>query len=117
MKGLKAFVDNDFAALAAVTGDSLVLDFDMLEAKLSNDSAIKFFTEARKMYNDLSITMHDYVSVISEDKKYEWVTLWYTQRWKDAKGVADSTKVVNDIRMQNGKMIELDEKMIHFPKK
>ena len=117
MAGLKAFVDKDYAALAAGTGDSIQLDFDYYQAKLSRDSAMKFFTDARNMYSDLTVTMHDYVSVISADKKTEWVTLWYKQNWKDAKGVADSANVVNDIRMENGKMVQLDEKMSHFQKK
>jgi hypothetical protein len=117
MNGLKAFVDKDYTALAAATGDSLQLDFDLYQAKLSRDSAMKFFADARNMYTDLTITMHDYVSVVSADKTYEWVTLWYKQSWKDAKGVADSVNVVNDIRMQNGKMIQLDEKVSHFQKK
>lgn len=117
MAGLKAFVDKDFTALAASIGDSIMLDFDNYQAKLSRDSAMKFFADARNMYNDLVITMYDYVSVISADKKTEWVTLWYKQSWKDAKGVADSVNVVNDIRMENGKMVQLDEKVSHFQKK
>ncbi|MFY7840252.1 MAG: hypothetical protein ACOVP7_08240 [Lacibacter sp.] len=117
MAGLKAFVDKDSAALAASIGDSLELNFDLLQTKLSRDSAMKFFADARKMYNDLKVVMHDYVSVISADKKTEWVTIWYTQSWKDAKGVADSVQVVNDIRMSNGKMVELDEKSSRFQKK
>ena len=51
------------------------------------------------------------------NKKTEWVTLWYKQSWKDAKGVADSMNVVNDIRMENGKMVQLDEKVSHYQKK
>lgn len=117
MSALKAYVDKDFTALAAAIGDSLELDFDYLQAKMSRDSAVKFFTAGRSMYNDLTITLYDYVSVISADKKAEWVTLWYKQSWKDAKGVADSMNVVNDIRLENGKMVELDEKTSHFQKK
>ena len=117
MAGLKAFVDKDYAALAASIGDSIQLDFDYYQATLSRDSAIKFFTDGRNMYNDLVVTMGDYVSVISADKKTEWVTLWYKQNWKDAKGVADSMNVVNDIRMENGKMVQLDEKVSHYQKK
>lgn len=117
MAGLKAFVDKDFTALANATGDSIQLDFDYYQAKLSRDSAMKFFADARNMYNDLVVTMGDYVSVISADKKTEWVTLWYKQSWKDAKGVADSMNVVNDIRMENGKMVQLDEKVSHYQKK
>lgn len=117
MNGLKAFVDNDFATLASVIGDSLSLDFDLFQAKLSRDSALNFFKAGRPMYNDLKITMYDYVSVISADKKAEWVTLWYKQVWTDAKGVADSVNMVNDIRLENGKMVELNEKASRFMKK
>jgi hypothetical protein len=61
--------------------------------------------------------MNDYESVISADKKDEWVTIWYKQKWKDSKGVADSLSVINDIKMKDGKMIILNEMINHFPKK
>lgn len=117
MAGLKTFVDKDFAGLAAVTGDSVELTFDYFHAKLNRDSAMKFFMNERAKYTELSITMYDYESVISADKKSEWVTMWYKQVWKDAKGMTDSMNVVDDVRIKDGKMIELDEKVSHFPKK
>ena len=117
MNGIKAYMDKDFTTMAAVIGDSLELNFDYLHATLSHDSAMKFFMADRPKYNDLGVTMYDYVSVISADKKSEWVTLWYKQSWKNDKGVADSLSVTNDIRMENGKMVQLDEKTSHFPKK
>ena len=61
--------------------------------------------------------MYDYVSVISADKKDEWVTMWYKQAWKNERGVADSVAVVDDCKMHNGKMIELDEKVQRYPAK
>lgn len=117
MTGLKTFIDKDFTGLAAVTGDSVELTFDYFHTKLNRDSAVKFFMNERAKYSDINITMYDYESVISADKKSEWVTLWYKQVWKDAKGVADSMNVVDDIRIKDGKMVELDEKVSHFPKK
>lgn len=117
MSGLKAFVDNDFTALAATLGDSIVLDFDQFQAKLSRDSALKFFTTARAGYTDITIAMDDYVSVISADKKHEWVTLWYKQIGTDPKGVKDSMNVINDIKLSNGKMVALHEKISRFQKK
>lgn len=117
MNSMKAYIDKDYTAFAALIGDSLELNFDYLHAKLSRDSAINFFKADRPKYNDLSVTMYDYVSVISADKKSEWVTLWYKQSWKNEKGVPDSMAVTDDIRMEKGKMVELDEKISHFPKK
>ena len=117
MAALKSFVDKDYTALAASMGDSVEISMDYFVAKLSRDSAVKVFTGARAMYNDLAITMYDYESVISADKTMEYVTIWYKQTWKNDKGVGDSLSVVNDFRMKNGKMVELDEKVRHYPAK
>lgn len=117
MNVMKAYVDKDDAALAAGMGDSIQLDFDLYQAKLSRDSALKFFAVDRARYIDLKITMYDYVSVVSGDKTQEWVTFWYKQSWKDANGVADSMNVVDDLRFEKGKVVELSEKVSHFMKK
>ena len=117
MNCLKAFVDKDYTAMAAIFGDSISIKLDGYDAKLSRDSASKVLSAQRPMYNDLTITMYDYESVISADKKHEYVTLWYKQAWKDDKGKSDSLNIVDDCKMQNGKMIELDEKVQHFPAK
>jgi len=117
MNALKAFVDKDFTKFASLTGDSLDVVFDYLHEKMSRDSATKFFASGRAMYNDLAISMNDYESVISADKKDEWVTIWYKQTWKNSKGVPDSINVINDIKMKDGKMIVLSEMTGHFPKK
>ena len=39
----------------------------------------------------------------------EYVTLWYREYSKDAKGAKDSIDVVNDLKMKDGKIIGLDE--------
>jgi hypothetical protein len=117
MNGLKAFIDNDFTALANIIGDTMYVDFDNYQAKMSRDSALNWFKSGRTMYQELKINMYDYVSVISGDKSEEWVTFWYKQWWKNDKGVADSMNVVNDIKIKNGKMIELDEKVSRFQAK
>jgi hypothetical protein len=103
--------------MAAIFGDSISIKLDGYAAKLSRDSASKVLSAQRPIYNDLTITMYDYESVISADKKEEYVTLWYKQAWKDEKGKADSMNVVDDCKMKNGKMIELDEKVQRFPAK
>jgi len=111
MAALKAFTDKDFTALGAGIGDSLEVTFDDLNEKMTKDSAIKFFTKVRGTYGDIKIIMYDYVPVISADKNDEWVTMWYKQVWQDSKGKWDSANVIDDVKMKNGKMIQLDEKM------
>ena len=53
--------------------------------------------------------MGDWESVISKDKKEEWVTLWYSQTWEDMNGKTDSLAVIDDLRLKDGKIIRLDE--------
>jgi len=117
MAALKAFVDKDYTALASTLGDTVAIRMDYYTDKISRDSAIKIFTGARAMYNDLAVTMYDYESVIAADKSEEYVTIWYKETWKNEKGVADSLSIVNDFKMKNDKIIELDEKLQHFPAK
>ncbi|MEO6255105.1 MAG: hypothetical protein ABIO79_17485 [Ferruginibacter sp.] len=117
MKSLKAFETGDIDGAVAAFGDSVNLRFDYWHAKLSNDSLKKFFTEQRGMYSSMTIKMGDWESVISKDKKSEYVTLWYKQIWTDLKGKTDSLAVIDDAKIVNGKIVELDEKIQHFPAK
>ncbi|MBS1510113.1 MAG: hypothetical protein JST86_04685 [Bacteroidetes bacterium] len=114
MKGLKGFEMNDMAACMASFGDSVFLDFDYMQAKMSNDSAKKFFTEQRNSIGNISVKMGDWESVKSADGKEEWVTLWYRQYVTDKKGMVDSAAVINDAKMVNGKIVELHESSHHL---
>lgn len=117
MKSLKAFETGDTDAAAAAFGDTVDLRFDYLHARLSNDSLKKFFANERANYTSMTIKMSDWESVISKDKKTEYVTLWYRQIWTDKNGKTDSLAVIDDAKIVNGKIVELDEKIQHFPAK
>ncbi len=117
MNALKYFVDSDFTGLAGTLADSVEISVDYFSQKMDRDSAIRLFTAMRPMYKDLRIEMGDYESVISADKKEEWVTLWYKQIWTDEKGKTDSLSVINDCKIVNGKMAELDERVRHYAAK
>lgn len=117
MKSLKGFETGDMDATMAGFGDSVDLRLDYFQAKLSNDSLRKFFANERANYTSMTIKMGDWESVISKDKKSEYVTLWYKQIWTDKKGKTDSLAVIDDAKIVNGKIVELDEKIRHFPAK
>lgn len=117
MTALKTWETKDYTGLAATLGDSVEVRMDGFAAKMSRDSAMNFFKNAREIYTNVKIDMYDWESVISADKKAEYVTLWYKQTWTDMKGVTDSVSVVDDVKIANGKMIELDEKVQRFPAK
>ena len=119
MKGLKAFENGDINSCIESFGDSVRVGFDYYQAKLSKDSLKTTLAHQRAMYKSIKIKMDDWESVISADKKEEWVTLWYHQYQTDTKGNTDSLGVVDDLKIMNGKIVVLDEKMQHLgpPKK
>jgi hypothetical protein len=80
-----------------------------LDKKMPNDSLKAMFTSLWNTYKTISIKMDDWESVISKDKKDEWVTLWYTQHWETKAGVKDSSAIINDLKIKDGKIIRLDE--------
>ena len=114
MKGLKGFEVNDIASSMANFGDSVLLDFDYMKTKMSNDSAKKFFTEQRNSMGNITVKMGDWESVKSADGKEEWVTLWYKQITTDKKGMVDSSAVINDAKIEHGKIVELHESTHHL---
>ncbi len=117
MKSLKAFETGDIAACMNGFGDTVEVFFDGYRAKLSHDSLMKQFTAQRANFGSMVIKMNDWESVISSDKKEEWVTMWYKQIETDKNGKADSLAVVDDAKIVNGKIVLLDEKIQHYPAK
>ena len=115
LKGLKAWENADMEATIIPFADSVELTFDYFHAKLSKDSLKKFFTQDRANFTAVKITVYDWLPVISGDKKEEWVTMWYKQVTTDKKGKTDSMNCVDDAKIVNGKIVELDGKVQHFP--
>ena len=109
LSALKAFENGNVDESVKYFADSVRIQFDGLDKKLSNDSLRAMFDQSRKSMKTMSITMQDWESVVSKDKKVEYVTMWYRERWEDTKGKTDSVDVVNDVKMKDGKMIELTQ--------
>lgn len=117
MQSLKDFETGDIAASVKNFADSAELRFDDINGKFSKDSIQKMFTKFRGMSKEVKIEMEDFETVKSKDGKYEYVSLWYKQKWQDEKGNWDSVICMDDVRIQDGKIVVLDEKLRHFPKK
>lgn len=109
LKALKAWENRNMDESLKYFADSIRLRFDGLDKMVSNDSLKAMFTQAAAMSKNWSIKMQDWESVVSKDKKDEYVTLWYREYVENNKGQKDSMDVVNDLKMKNGKVIGLDE--------
>jgi hypothetical protein len=117
LAALKAFENNKIDECLQYFADTVRWRTDYLEGKFTKDSLRSQFTGAWNQMASLKISMHDFESVISKDKKDEYVTLWYVQTMTDKKGKVDSMAVINDIKISNGKIVALDEAYRHFPVK
>ena len=115
LKSLKAYENGDIGNCITAFGDSIELRFDGYHEKMSNDSLRKMFTKSRGELSGLKIIMGDWESVISKDKKLEYVTIWYKEIQTDKKGKTDSLSIVDDLKIEKGKIVELDQKIQHFP--
>lgn len=109
LSSLKAWEEGKIDESLKYFGDSVRVEFDGPDKKMSNDSLKVMLTSGRNNFKSISIKMHDWESVISKDKSEEWVTIWYTQTWENAKGAKDSSVVINDLQLKNGKIIRLAE--------
>ncbi|MCF6406980.1 hypothetical protein L3C95_29035 [Chitinophaga filiformis] len=115
LKMLKAWETKNAAECASYFGDSVDLAVDYFHKVIPHDSLISMLEDSWKDYPNVRLKMDDWESVISDDKKHEWVTVWYKQTWTDSKGKTDSLAVVNDAKIVNGKIVVFDEKIRHFP--
>ena len=109
LSALKDFENGKVAESMTYFGDSVHLQFDGLDKTMPSDSLKALFTTFRNEMKSMEIRMDDWESVISKDKKEEWVTLWYRQKWENIKGKKDSADFVDDLKIRDGKIIRLDE--------
>lgn len=110
LNALKGFETGDIAGTMKYWGDSVRLQFDNLDRKVSNDSLKSMFTAWRGNSKEIKIKMEDFESVISKDKEMEYVSLWYKEYITDLKGVMDSVQCMDDVLFKDGKIVMLNEK-------
>src|SRR5205814_4951771 len=112
---LKAWENGNMDEAVKDFADTVTVTWDYYDARLSKDSVRALIAEGRKHLKNATIKMDDYESVISKDKKNEWVSLWYKQIMMDDKGKIDSVYEMDDMKIVNGKIAILDEKSRHYP--
>ena len=117
LKSLKAFETGNVEESLADFADSVRYSVDGFDAKVSKDSLRAMFKEGWKNMSAMKVDMGDYETVISKDKKEEFVTLWYKQVTTDKAGKKDSLSCVDDLKIENGKIALLDQKTRKFPAK
>jgi hypothetical protein len=116
-KALKAYETGKLDEAASYFADSMQFTADYVDTKISRDTLKSWFEGMWQNTKSVKVEMDDYESVISKDKKKEYVTLWFKEIVTDKSGKVDSLVYVDDIGFKNGKIISMDEKTRHFPAK
>lgn len=117
MNTVKAFCALDTNALKPMLGDSIHLTIDAYEFKGTNSQFLAMAKEEMNKYKSIQVKMQDVESVMSKDKKTEYVSLWYKQYNEMKDGTRDSVNLFNDFKIKNGKVIEWSEYVQRFMKK
>jgi len=112
LNSLKAWADGKIDESLNYFADSVAVAWDGFDGKVSKDTLRQWF----KYDGTMQIRMEDYESVTSKDKKDNWVSLWYTQIATDKNGKVDSVFNMDDLKIDNGKIVVLDQKTRKFPK-
>jgi hypothetical protein len=117
LKMVKAWETKNVVECASYFADTVMMNMDFFSGKMPNDS-IRAFVESGYANNEsIKVEMKDWESVVSADGKDEWVTLWYTQTLVDKDGKSETMNVVNDAKIENGKIAVFDEYLQHLPMK
>jgi len=117
LNALKAYETGNIEESLAGFADSVWWSADRFDAKVSKDTLRAWFKKSWDHLAGIKIIMNDYESVISKDKKNEWVTLWYKEIETDKNGKTDSIAYADDLKIENGKIAILDEKGRKYPAK
>ena len=60
--------------------------------------------------------MKEWKSVTSSETAQEFVLVWYTQFWENNCGSVDSVFKMDNIELEDGKILSLDEEFRRLPK-
>jgi hypothetical protein len=107
LSALKAWENGNIGQSLTYFADTVHVQFDGIDKMVPKDTLGLMITP-NKSIKKILVKMQDWESVISKDKKEEYVTLWYRQ-YEDVNGKKDSIDIINDLKMKDGKIIGLDE--------
>jgi len=114
LNSLKKYTAGDLKGAFENYADTVTFLGDNFYFKGKKDSLIKIFAKERREYASLTEDFDSWITVYYPDKKCNWVSVWFTEKWTDKKGVKDSLYYTDDVLVKDGKITEYDEKIRHF---
>lgn len=115
LNSLNKYINGDIKGAFSDFGDSIVFVTDEFLFKGRKDSLETLLTSMRTQLVSMSFAPDTWLTAYYPDKKDTWVTVWGVQKWTTKKGITDSFYLVEDIKVKDGKILEIDEKMRRYP--
>lgn len=114
LNSLKAYENGNVSAAFKNYSDTVLIQMDGFEKRMSKDSLLSLFLRERGNVKKLVIVMNDFISLRSNKGKNDYVSLWYKQVWEDANGRVDSIECMDDLAFRKGKIILWNQKVRRY---
>jgi hypothetical protein len=112
---LKKYLAGDIKGSVENFGDTVEFISDQYHFKGSRDSLAAILGQLRGEYATITKEFDTWLAAYYPESKETWVTLWYTEKWTDKNGKADSLYYTDDVMLKDGKILVYDEKSRRFP--
>lgn len=111
LQSLKDWEDNKLANAPGYFADTVTMDFWSGNTfTMKRDSMVKSFQKFRDSLVSSKIDVWVYTSLHSNDKKEDWVNVWYKQTDTYKNDKVDSAEYEDDNLMKNGKIVYVSNK-------
>jgi hypothetical protein len=116
LNSIKKYMDGDIKGSFSDFADSITFLADEFLFIGTKDSLVNLMTPMRAQIASMSFQPDTWLTAYYPDKKDTWVTVWGVQKWVLKNGKTDSFYITEDVRLRDGKIHEIDEKMRAYPK-
>ena len=115
LNSIKKYMDGDIKGSFSDFGDSITFIADKFLFTGTKDSLLGVMTPMRAQVASMTFEPDTWLTAYYPDKQDTWVTIWGVQKWTLKNGKTDSFYIAEDVRLKDGKILEIDEKMRLFP--
>lgn len=115
LNSIKKYMDGDIKGSFSDFGDSITFIADKFLFTGTKDSLLGVMTPMRAQVGTMTFEPDTWLTAYYPDKQDTWVTVWGVQKWTLKNGKTDSFYIAEDVRLKDGKILEIDEKMRLFP--
>lgn len=115
LTSIKKYLDGDIKGSFSYFGDSITFIADKFLFVGKKDSLETIMTPMRAQVTSMTFQPDTWLTAYYPDQKDTWVTIWGVQKWILKNGQTDSFYIAEDVKVKDGKIVEIDEKLRAFP--